>query len=86
MISSFLSSRKVILLSWKVNNPLPKRKGKVALFLYVMTNSSFEVAQSSVLSALRNVRLGNYEHDLFLLMFREVTRMPCKKGLPRQEG
>ena len=36
-----LSPRKAILLSWKVDDPLPKRKGKVALFLCVMTHSSF---------------------------------------------
>ena len=36
-----LSPRKAILFLWKVDDPLPKRKGKVTLFLCVMTHSSF---------------------------------------------
>ena len=36
-----LSLRKAILFSWKVDDPLLKQKGKVALFLCVMTYSSF---------------------------------------------
>ena len=41
VISSFLSRRKVILFPWKVEDFLPKRKGKVVLFSCVMTCYSF---------------------------------------------